>query len=339
MTVKYGFYDSLNGDRLYNANDINTFFEGVFSDGVFESVGGALAVENSPGTMNVLVNTGRAWFNNLWIRNTSTLTLTVEPSHMVFDRIDYVVLEFDSSITVRENSIKILKGTAAIIPIPPILANTSTLKQYKIAEIHVEASATEILETDITNTVGTVGTPYATSLVSGPESTAVNDFQVGNGIGGWIKKTLEEVKTIIGFYAHSHSTGDGAQIEFASLSGIGNVVSKNSEGDILIGKNYNSIADDEFFTVPLDNVSSLFMFIVQMRSGSTSTNWALGSCKAQASSVCEAYVKGTNTDTTTGPLTGTTGIDGRLTVSVHTDGNLYVENRTGARRNFTVKIW
>lgn len=34
-------------------------------------------------------------------------------------------------------------------------------------------------------------------------------------------------------------------------------------------------------------------------------------------------------DVTTGALTGTTGVNGNVTVSAHTDGNIYVENRSG----------
>lgn len=201
MTVKYGFYDSINGDRMYNANDINTFFEGVFSDGVFEFVGGALQVVNDPGQMSVLVKDGRAWFNNTWLRNTSTITLPIQPSSFIFDRKDLVILEFDSSITVRANSIKVLTGVPAAIPIPPVLANTSTLKQYALAEIFVPIGSSEITSGNITNTIGTVNTPYATSLISepytGPITTAINDFQLGDGSGNWIKKTLAQVITIL----------------------------------------------------------------------------------------------------------------------------------------------
>lgn len=166
MTVKYGFYDSLNGDRLYNANDMNTFFEGIFSDGIFEFVGDALQVTHNPGQMSVLVGTGRAWFNNLWIRNTSTLTLTIQPSHMIYDRIDVVILEFDSSITVRENSIKVLTGTPSVTPIPPNLSHTSSLNQYALAHIYVSASSSEIEAVDITNKIGSVNTPYIKSFIS-----------------------------------------------------------------------------------------------------------------------------------------------------------------------------
>lgn len=41
---------------------------------------------------------------------------------------------------------------------------------------------------------------------------------------------------------------------------------------------------------------------------------------------------------TTGALTGTTGVDGEQTVSVHTDEFLYIENRSGVTRNYVVSI-
>jgi hypothetical protein len=39
-----------------------------------------------------------------------------------------------------------------------------------------------------------------------------------------------------------------------------------------------------------------------------------------------------------GPLTGTTGADGALTLSVHTDNKLYIENRLGAARILSVFV-
>lgn len=165
MTVKFGFYDSLNGDRPYNASDINTMFEGLFEDGVFQYVGNGLTVQASPGTMNIIVNDGRAWFNNSWIRNTSSLSIAVQPSHPVLNRIDIVILEFDSSIGVRENSIKILTGTPSSTPVPPVLVHTATLNQYALAEIFVGAFVSQIIQSNITNKIGTANTPYAISLI------------------------------------------------------------------------------------------------------------------------------------------------------------------------------
>jgi hypothetical protein len=116
------------------------------------------------------------------------------------------------------------------------------------------------------------------------------------------------------------------------------VVRKNDDGGIFIGAS-KTIADNGVDTLGLDFLGSLYVFLIQMRAGATEDNWVLGSCKANSPSVCVAYIKGSNVDVGIGALTGTTGTDGKMTVSVYTDGKLYIENRTGLQRNFGYKIF
>jgi hypothetical protein len=60
---------------------------------------------------------------------------------------------------------------------------------------------------------------------SAPVTTAVNDFQVGNGLGAWVKKTLAETITILrtsldGVYSllgHSHTAPDAADVTYTPL--------------------------------------------------------------------------------------------------------------------------
>jgi hypothetical protein len=47
---------------------------------------------------------------------------------------------------------------------------------------------------------------------------------------------------------------------------------------------------------------------------------------------------GADFNTTTGALAGTTGTDAKVTLAPHTDGKIYLENRSGASRDFTVLI-
>jgi hypothetical protein len=164
MTVSYGFYDSLNGDRKYNAQQMSRIFEGIITNGVFQSVGSALVVSAVSG-MNISVGTGRAWFNYTWTYNDAALQLTVEASEAVLNRIDTVILEVNTDTAVRANSIKILKGTPGSSPVAPTLANTATLKQYGLADIYVGAGVTQIIAGNITNRVGTVGTPFITGIL------------------------------------------------------------------------------------------------------------------------------------------------------------------------------
>ena len=38
MAVTYGFFSSLNSDRLYNADQMSNYFKGLITNGVYESV-------------------------------------------------------------------------------------------------------------------------------------------------------------------------------------------------------------------------------------------------------------------------------------------------------------
>jgi len=48
---------------------------------------------------------------------------------------------------------------------------------------------------------------------------------------------------------------------------------------------------------------------------------------------------GANIEVTTGILSGTTGTDGKFTISAHTDGKIYFENRRGSTRGFTYTLF
>lgn len=57
------------------------------------------------------------------------------------------------------------------------------------------------------------------------------------------------------------------------------------------------------------------------------TVWGLVYYNAGATAFTAIAVGGANLEVRTGVLTGTTGTSGKLTVSAHTDGKIYVENR------------
>ena len=165
MTVTYGFYDSLNGDRKYNAAQMSRLFQGIISDGVMASVGGGFAVTNNNGSMNINVASGRAWFKSTWTYNDATIVLTPDASDPVLHRIDSVIIEVNTDINTRANTIKILKGTPGSSPVAPTLTNNATLGQYPLANIYVGAGVTAITQANITNRIGTTDCPLASALV------------------------------------------------------------------------------------------------------------------------------------------------------------------------------
>lgn len=164
MSITYGFYNSLNGDRRYTAEQISRIFSGVISDGVFMSIGEQLRVSASD-KMTVIVGSGRAWFNGTWTDNDSSYYVTIPTSEMTTNRIDAVVLEVDSNENVRANSIKVVSGTPATNPSKPTLANSANVRQYPLAYITVRANTADIKQSDITNAVGTSECPWITGIL------------------------------------------------------------------------------------------------------------------------------------------------------------------------------
>jgi hypothetical protein len=172
MSVSYGFYDSLSGDRRYNASQFSSMFDTLVKDGVFTTVGTAFAVASGTG-MQVAVGIGRAWFKHTWTYNDSILTLAIDTAHAVLNRIDTVVLETDSSEQVRANSIKVITGTPATLPDPPTLIHTTYVNQYPLAYVYVPAGSTQIINGNITWKVGSDDTPFITGILETISSDAI----------------------------------------------------------------------------------------------------------------------------------------------------------------------
>lgn len=164
MSVTYGFYNSLNGDRKYNAEQVSSLFDGLIIDGVFASVGTAFAVKATTG-ITVNVGIGKAWFNHTWTLNDSILPLEAPEAEVLLDRIDAVVLEVDATESVRANSIKFVKGTPSSTPSNPTLTNEGTVHQYPLCYIYRKFGSSAITQADITNMVGTESTPFVTAML------------------------------------------------------------------------------------------------------------------------------------------------------------------------------
>lgn len=187
--LTYGFYDSLNHDRKYNATQMSSIFDGIILDGIFMTIGNCLRV-TADSDMMIFVGTGRAWFNHTWTLNDSILPLQVPQSELLLDRIDAVVLEVNSDQAVRKNSIKIVKGKPSSKPARPTMVNTVSVHQHPLAFISVKKNVTTIRQADITNMVGTSTTPY----VTGPLKTINADALLAQWQDQWLRFFEEQSK-------------------------------------------------------------------------------------------------------------------------------------------------
>lgn len=97
------------------------------------------------------------------------------------------------------------------------------------------------------------------------------------------------------------------------------------------GKTGLSIADDAVYSFTPVNTYAFLLHLAATTTGDS----ILAACRTTATNnFCDSLAAGANVNVTTGALAGTTGDDGKITVSTHTDGKVYIENRRGGTRNF-----
>ena len=164
MSTTCGFFNSMNKDRMYNATHFGHCFDGIILSGILAAIGDNFVVK-AAGGMNITVGSGKAWYLASWLENDADLPMAHAVSDVVLSRIDAVVMEFDTTETVRWNDVKIVQGTASSAPERPTLVNTKTKVQIPLAYVYVGANTSEIAQTDITSMIGKDECPFVTGIL------------------------------------------------------------------------------------------------------------------------------------------------------------------------------
>ncbi|MDE5737099.1 MAG: hypothetical protein K2H93_01900 [Oscillospiraceae bacterium] len=138
--ITYGFFDSVDGDRKYNADDISNFFLKLISDGVFPTPANSMQVQEVSG-MTVKVSAGWGFINCKWINNDSDLYLTLDEPDIILDRKNRIVIRLNRDTRLIEIAIK--KGIPAesAYTAPPELQRDESIWELSLAYINVEPDA------------------------------------------------------------------------------------------------------------------------------------------------------------------------------------------------------
>lgn len=152
MAILTGYFNSVNGDRKYNAETMSNYYVGILTRGVLANYGGQFVVKES-NSMGVQVQTGRAFFSDgKYIESTAVENLTIDASDVILNRIDRIVLRKDVSDGVRAITIEVKKGTPSSSPQPPAVESTSYIEELSLATVAVNAHAETITAANITDT-------------------------------------------------------------------------------------------------------------------------------------------------------------------------------------------
>lgn len=159
-SVNCGFFDSVDGDRLYYAEDFNRPTLELFGNGI-------LATNNQNGFHvskalgnNLNVTGGVAIFGGKWFYLDTAQTIKVDANEEANDRIDSIIAQVDTRSSGRSGAIIYRTGTASAGPQPPALSTAQGVYEYRIANLLMPAGTSTPLDANITDLRGTDECPF-----------------------------------------------------------------------------------------------------------------------------------------------------------------------------------
>jgi hypothetical protein len=201
--------------------------------------------------------------------------------------------------------------------------------------IRITKGVAVIVENPRIYQIGEAGTPgTGIHCVSGATKVTV--------IGGTIDPTLLNDTTIQMNYAVRKASGFTGTVKVVGVTALNMQVKNFSDQDPTEGSfqlfeakrsDYITIGDDDFVVIPM-NTPAGTMLAVQFEGNPSATVPSFIAAVRSNASTAPVYmcsVDATNLVATTGVLNGTTGTDGRFTISSN-GTNFYMENRLGASR-------
>lgn len=248
---KSSFFNSVGGDRKYNAADWAAYFASFIGNGVSAKPDDCLKV--LPGdNVSVAVSPGAGWINGYYYVNTSKLILELPTPDGALPRIDLIVLHW--SLSGRWIKAMVKPGIPASKPVPRSLQRDGDSYELALAEVYVVAGATSIAVQMITDW-------RKNSTLCGLSSSILSDGHTHESAtqakAGFLsvadKKALDDVvaKVTQGISdAHTHESATQAKAGFLS------VADKKALDDVVnkVTQDISTTASVTFKTVTADKV-------------------------------------------------------------------------------------
>ncbi|CDV96345.1 Conserved domain protein [Desulfitobacterium hafniense] len=148
MTIRSGFFNSVSGDRKYDAGKFAEYFASFIGNGVFPNPSTGLQVAAND-DMTITVKAGKAWIKGYILVNDDDYILNLDPADGVLNRIDRIVARYDT--VDREIRLEVKKGAFASSPVAPALQRDADAYELALADIAVNKGAISITQASITD--------------------------------------------------------------------------------------------------------------------------------------------------------------------------------------------
>lgn len=141
-------FNSISGDRVYNAEDFQKYFGQFVGNGIFPNPSTNLQVVTALG-LKVTVKPGSCYINGVLGFIEEEKELDIEPGDGTYNRYDLITARLDTNT--RTVSLNVIKGTASSDPIPPSVVRDVTKYDLCLASVLVKKGATNINQLDISD--------------------------------------------------------------------------------------------------------------------------------------------------------------------------------------------
>lgn len=195
MTFRSGFWNSIDGDRTYSAEDMAIPFEGIITEGVFANWGDAFKV-TVVDESNLTIGSGKAWIRGKWIQNDSVYQMPINVSNYASStepRTVVVCLDLKVEPYYRFARFDIVQQIDyySYTDMLNALTDRSTGRNTLVLfAINFAAGDSSVQQSNITNLVGTAWCPYVTAPV---QTVTVDDIR-----GKWDNSYNSLMNDIVG---------------------------------------------------------------------------------------------------------------------------------------------
>lgn len=176
--ISSGFFDSVNGDRLYSAADMNKPYKRVIADGIFPTPQGTPSTDFqvvAVSGMSVAVLAGNAMIGARWAESADDVGITIAGNSSSSPRIDSIFLHIDTGMETRAAGVVYRQGTAGASPTAPAIVKTDNITELRLADILVAPSAAIITQANITDQRGGSECPWVAGLIQQVDTSALFD--------------------------------------------------------------------------------------------------------------------------------------------------------------------
>lgn len=167
--VNCGFFDSISGNNLYSASDMNRPYDRLITEGVFATPQGTasndLQVYTANDELDIIVKKGNGYLGKKWFENPADLRISITPNSNIVNRIDSIIMQVNKNQSELNGSIVYREGSYATNTEPPALENTENITEMRLANILVSPQTSLIGQEMITDLRGSSECPWITHLI------------------------------------------------------------------------------------------------------------------------------------------------------------------------------